>query len=278
MFKRVENIETMPSEKTPIRLSAILITKNEELNLGACLDSVDFTDEIIIVDSGSTDGTVELGRTFGAIVIETADWPGFGPQKNRALAAASGEWILSIDADERITPELAREIRQAINQEQSAEAYAISRRSWYCGRFIKHAGWSPDYVTRLFKRHTARFSEDIVHERLIVNGLTKQLDSVMLHFSFRDFSQVLKKIDHYSTLSARQAHARGKRSGIGTALLHGWWAFMRTYFFKRGFLDGAHGLALAISNAEGSYYRYLKIWLLDQAGPQELTVSSKTDQ
>lgn len=264
-------------EKAPVRLSVILITKNEALNLRACLDSVNFAEEIIIVDSGSTDGTVELARAAGATVIETSDWPGFGPQKNRALAAANGEWVLSIDADERITPELAKEIRHTISQAQTVDAYEISRRSWYCGRFIEHSGWSPDYVTRLFKRDTARFSDDIVHERLMVNGITKPLTSVMLHYSFRDFSQVLKKVDHYSMLSAQQAYARGKRSSIGKALLHGWWAFMRTYFLKGGFLDGAHGLALAISNAEGSYYRYAKIWLLDQAAPKELQTSSKLE-
>lgn len=255
---------TNQSEKTAIRLSVIIITKNEILNLKACLNSIDFAQEIIIVDSGSTDGTVELARAAGATVIETADWPGFGPQKNRALATATGEWVLSIDADERITPELAIEIRQAIDEQQSADAYAFSRRSWYCGRFIRHSGWSPDYVTRLFKRNKARFSNDIVHERLIVDGRIKRLKSVLLHYSFMNFSQVLQKADSYSTLSAQQAYARGKRAGIGTAILHGLWAFIRTYILRLGVLDGAHGLALAISNAEGSYYRYLKIWQLDQ--------------
>lgn len=256
------------SEQAAIRLSVIIITKNEAANLQSCLDTVGFADEIIVVDSGSTDGTVELARAAGATIIVTADWPGFGPQKNRALVAAHGDWVLSIDADERITPALADEICAAIKLAEPTDAYDISRRSWYCGRFIDHAGWTPDYVTRLFKRGSARFSDHIVHERLIVDGITKRLNSQMLHYSFRDFSQVLQKVDSYSTLSAQQGYARGKRAGIGTAVLHGLWAFIRTYFLKRGFLDGAHGLALAISNAEGSYYRYLKIWLLDQYPPR----------
>jgi glycosyltransferase involved in cell wall biosynthesis len=258
----------MPTEKAPVRLSVILITKNEAINLKACLDSVHFADEIIIVDSGSTDGSIEIARAAGATVIEPPDWPGFGPQKNRALAAANGEWVLSIDADERITPELAQEILQAISQPQ-ADAYEISRRSWFCGRFIEHSGWSPDYVTRLFKRGTARFTDDLVHERLIADGAVKTMKAVMLHYTYRNFSQVLQKVDNYSTLSAKQAYAKGRRAGVGTAVFHGAWSFIRTYFLRLGILDGSHGLALAISNAEVSYYRYLKIWLLEQeAGKQ----------
>jgi glycosyltransferase involved in cell wall biosynthesis len=247
-----------------MKLSVIIITKNEASNIQACLDSVSFANEWIVVDSGSTDATVAVARAAGATVIETEDWPGFGPQKARALAAATGDWVLSLDADERITPELAREIEQTIQEQGTVEAYEISRSSWYCGRFIRHSGWTPDYVTRLFKRNSAKFSNDVVHERLIVNGRTRKLKASMLHYSFRDFSQVLRKIDNYSTLSAQQAHAKGKRAGVGKAVLHGLWAFIRTYFLKLGFLDGPHGLALAISNAEGSYYRYLKIWMLDQ--------------
>lgn len=247
-----------------MKLSVIIITKNEASNIQACLDTVKFANQWIVVDSGSTDDTAAIAHAAGATVIQTADWPGFGPQKARALAAADGEWVLSLDADERITPELAQEIGEIIHAQNTADAYDISRSSWYCGRFIKHSGWSPDYVTRLFKRGKARFSDDLVHEQLIVDGITRRLKFSMLHYSFKNFSQVLQKIDDYSTLSAQQAYARGKRAGVGKAALHGLWAFIRTYFLRLGFLDGAHGLALAISNAEGSYYRYLKIWQLDQ--------------
>ena len=247
-----------------MKLSVIIITKNEAANIQACLDTVKFANQWIIVDSGSSDGPVAIARAAGATVIETADWPGFGPQKARALAAASGEWVLSIDADERITLELAQEISLIITAQEAVDAYAISRSSRYCGRFIRHSGWSPDYVTRLFKRDKARFSNDLVHEQLIVNGITQRLEFKMLHYSFKNFSQVLQKIDSYSTLSAQQAYARGKRASVGQAALHGLWAFIRTYFLRLGFLDGSHGLALAISNAEGSYYRYLKIGQLGQ--------------
>jgi len=247
-------------------LSVILITKNEEANLKECLESVSFANEIIVVDSQSSDKTQEIAKSFGAKLEITTDWPGFGPQKNRALNLATQEWVLSIDADERVTPELKKEILAVISSKESVNCYAIPRSSWYCGRFMKHSGWYPDYVDRLFKRGTAKFSDHLVHERLLPSGSVGQLQNHFLHYSFKDFSQVLKKIDAYSTASAEQAYLKGKRSSVGKAVGHGLWAFFRTYVLRLGFLDGAQGLALAISNAEGTYYRYIKIWLLEQSG------------
>ncbi len=247
----------------PMKLSVILITKNESANIPECLNSVKFADEWIIVDSGSDDDTVSKARSFGATVIET-DWPGFGPQKNRALDAATGDWILSIDADERITPELANEILETVKSADPADAYEILRKGWYCGKFMNHGDWAKDYVIRLFKRGTARFTDDKVHERLVVNGKTKRLNAIMLHYSFMNFSQVIRKMDSYSDLSARQKYLQGKKGSVGKALGHGIWAFIRSYIIKGGFMDGGQGLALAISNAEGSYYRYLKIWLMQE--------------
>lgn len=245
-------------------LSVILITRNEEANLRDCLSSLGgLAQQVVVVDTASTDRTVEIATEWGATLSQPADWPGFGPQKNRALDLATGEWVLSLDADERLTPELRSEIAAALASPEKATCFAIPRLSWYCGRFIRHSGWSPDYVDRLFKRGTARFSDDLVHERLIASGPVAKLASPMLHYSFMDFSQVLQKIDRYSSASAQQAFARGKRGSVGKAVLHGLWAFIRTYFIRAGFLDGSQGLALAISNAEGSYYRYLKLWLLE---------------
>lgn len=247
-----------------MKLSVILITKNESHNIRDCLDSVRFASEWIVVDSGSTDNTVELAREFGATVIQTKDWPGFGIQKNRALSAATGDWILSIDADERITPELGEEIMRVISQPEACDAYEIHRQSWYCGKFIRYGDWSNDYVLRLFKRNHAHFTNDLVHERLVAEGKIGRLQACMKHYSYLSFSQVLQKIDSYTEYSAIQKHRQGKKAGVGTAVLHGLWAFIRCYFLRLGFLDGGHGLALAISNAENSYYRYLKIWLLEQ--------------
>jgi glycosyltransferase involved in cell wall biosynthesis len=244
-------------------LSVILITRNEEANLADCLASLEgIAQQIVVVDTNSSDRTVEIAQTHGAVIAQALDWPGFGPQKNRALALATGDWVLSLDADERLTPALQSEILTAIHHSAHIDCFSIPRLSWYCGRFIRHSGWSPDYVDRLFKRGTARFSDDLVHERLIPNGPVAKLENPMLHFSFMDFSQVLQKIDRYSTASAEQAFAKGRRSSPLKAILHGLWAFIRTYFMRAGFLDGQEGLALAISNAEGSYYRYMKIWLL----------------
>ncbi len=244
-------------------LSVILITRNEEANLADCLASLEgIAEQIVVVDTNSSDRTLEIARNYGAVVGQPADWPGFGPQKNRALELATGDWVLSLDADERLTPALRSEILTAIHHSAHVDCFAIPRLSWYCGRFIRHSGWSPDYVDRLFRRGTARFSDDLVHERLIPNGPVAKLENPMLHFSFMNFSQVLQKIDRYSTASAEQAFAKGRRSNPLKAMLHGIWAFIRTYFIRAGFLDGYEGLALAISNAEGSYYRYMKIWLI----------------
>lgn len=243
-------------------LSVILITKNEEANLNDCLESVSFADEIIVVDSQSSDKTQEIARSFGAKLEITSDWPGFGLQKNRALNLATQDWVLSIDADERVTPELKQEILATMASANAADCYAIPRSSWYCGRFMKHSGWYPDYVDRLFKRGSAKFSDHLVHERLLPTGSSGKLKNHFLHYSYRDFSQVLKKVDVYSSAAAQQAFKQGKKGGLGEALIHGFWAFFRTYVLRRGFLDGKHGLALAISNAATSYYKYLKLWQL----------------
>lgn len=250
-------------------LSVVIITRNEEINLRDCLESIrHLADEIVVIDSNSSDQTQVIAKEYGAVVQITDDWPGFGVQKNRAVSLAKNDWILSIDADERVTPELAKEIRDLLEAEPRYQAYKIPRLSWYCGRFIKYSGWHPDYVLRLFNRQSARFSDDLVHERVLYDGEVHWLDNSLLHYSFQNFSQVLSKIDQYSSASAEQLYIRGKKSSLVKAVGHGLWAFIRTYFFRAGFLDGSHGFALAVSNAEGTYYRYLKLWLLiQQRGP-----------
>jgi glycosyltransferase involved in cell wall biosynthesis len=246
-------------------LSVILITRNEESNLDDCLASLEgIAQQIVVVDSNSTDRTLEIAHNYGALMAYPTDWPGFGPQKNRALDLATGDWVLSLDADERLTPALRSEILTAMNHSANVDCFAIPRLSWYCGRFIRHSGWSPDYVERLFKRGTARFSDDLVHERLIPNGTVAKLENPMLHYSFMNYTQVLDKLNRYSTASAEQAFAQGKKSNPAKAVLHGMWAFIRTYILRAGFLDGPQGFALALSNAHGTYYRYMKLWQLNQ--------------
>ena len=250
-------------------LSVVIITHNEEINLRDSLESIRrIADEIVVIDSNSSDQTQVIAKEYSAVVQVTDAWPGFGVQKNRAVSLAKNDWILSIDADERVTPELAKEIRDLLEAVPRYQAYKIPRLSWYCGRYIKHSGWHPDYVLRLFNRQSARFSDDLIHERVLYSREVHRLNNSLLHYSFQNFSQVLSKIDRYSNTSAEQLYLRGKKSSLLKAVGHGFWAFIRTYFFRAGFLDGSPGFALAVSNAAGTYYRYLKLWLLiQQRGP-----------
>ena len=248
-----------------MKLSVIIITKNEAGNIRACIESVGFANQLIIVDSGSTDGTVALARSLGAQVIETADWPGFGPQKNRALAAADGDWVLSIDADERIPEALRDEILAAIDQPQHA-AYALPRLSSFCGQFIRHSGWYPDYIVRLWQRGSAVFSDNLVHEQVLVQrGSTGKLRTPIIHFSYRNDSDFLRKLEQYSELGARQAFDSGKRGTLRKALLHSLAALLRSFIFKRGFLDGRVGLIVALCAAQTTYHKYFKLMLLSEA-------------
>ena len=243
-----------------MHVSAIIITKNAGTMIRRCIDSVAWADETIVVDSGSTDDTAEICREMGVKFSVTSDFPGFGPQKNRALDLATGDWVVSIDADEWITPELRDEMRAAMAK-PTAAAYAVPRRSSFCGRYMKHSGWWPDHVIRLFRRDAARFSDDRAHERLLVEGTTRKLKQPLMHEAISNMDQMLGKMNLYSTASARMLHERGRQASLATAVFHGGWAFFRTYVLRLGFLDGREGFILAVANAEGSYYRYVKLML-----------------
>lgn len=243
-------------------LSVIVITRNEEASIRRCLESVKWADEIIVLDSGSTDGTVAICREYTSGVHQT-DWPGFGPQKNRALDYATREWILALDADEWITPASRAEIAGAMARTDVA-AFRLPRLSSFCGRFMRHSGWWPDHVVRLFRRGAARFSADAVHERVIVDGRTGTLREPLMHETFVDLDELLAKMNNYSTLSAQDMQREGKRAGLPTAVARATWAFVRTYFLRGGFLDGREGFMLAVATAEGTYYRYAKLLLLQK--------------
>lgn len=247
-----------------MKLSAIVITMNNERTLRRCLESLRWADEIVVVDSGSTDATHEICREAGAQVHVAADWPGYGPQKNRALDRATGDWVISVDSDEWITPELRGEIQRTLASPSSQPGYAIPRRSSFCGRYMRHSGWWPDYVVRLFRRDAGRFTDDHTHERLVVNGRVGRLREPIMHEAITDLDQMLAKMNAYSASSAHMKLQQGKRATLFTAVLHGAWTFFRTYVLRRGFLDGREGFILAIANAEGSYYRYVKLMLLDR--------------
>jgi glycosyltransferase involved in cell wall biosynthesis len=247
------------SDSTPAapRLSVIVIAHNEALNIQDCVRSAAFADEVLVLDSCSTDDTVALAEAAGATVV-TTDWPGFGRQKNRAIDAARGDWLFSLDADERISPELAREIRQVLNRAKYS-VYTVPRRSLFLTRFMRYAGWWPDRTGRLFRRGSARFTESQVHEHLQASQAAGQLTQPLLHYSHRDLSGVLDKVNRYSSASAHDLAARGKRGSLASAISHGLWAFIRSYVFKCAFLEGGIGFVLAFSTAEVAFYKYLKL-------------------
>lgn len=259
-----------------MKLSAILITKNAGHTLRRCLESVRWADEIIVVDSGSLDDTAAICRDLGVRLIVADDWPGFGPQKNRALDLAAGEWVLSIDADEWVPPELRAEIQSVVANPGNVVAYCMPRLTSFCGRYMRHGGWWPDLVVRLFQRGSARFSDARVHERLEVVGTTGRLQAHLIHESFRNPAEVLEKINLYSSEGARMLADRGRKASLTTAIAHGLWAFIRTYFLKRGFLDGREGVAMAISTAEASYYRYLKLMYLNESADSQFSTTDST--
>jgi len=253
----------------PARLSVAIITHNEAANIEACLRSVSWADEVVVLDHASSDETVARSRAAGARVIEAPDWPGFGVQKNRAVDACTSDWILSLDADERISLALKEEIDDTLAAPRF-DVYELPRRSTYCGRFIRHSGWWPDYTPRLFRRGVARFSEALVHERLQSDRPMGRLREPLIHFTYRSMEQVIDKMNRYSSDSATMLTARGATPGLGTAIGHGLAAFIRSYIVRRGFLDGRYGFMLAVSNAEGSYYRYIKAMLAREKAREDI--------
>ncbi len=247
------------------KVSAVLITLNAAAHLSECLAGLKWCDEIVVLDGGSCDATEKICREFGARFHTELRWPGFGIQKNRAVALAGGDWVLSIDADEICTPELRNEIERVLADGGPYAAYEMPRRSSFCGHWMRHGGWWPDHVTRLFRRGAARFSDDVVHERLIVEGAIQKLNEPLLHYTYDTMAQALEKQDRYSTLGAQQAFAQGKTATPFTAATHGLWTLVRTYLLRRGLLDGRAGWMLASYNARTTYLRYLKLWELGRA-------------
>ena len=262
------NNQNMPNANMA-SISAILITKNEAHNIRDCLRSINWVDEIIIVDSGSSDSTMDIAKEFTDKVYLETDWQGFGVQKSRALSYATCEWVISIDADERVTESLKAEILSRIGNPtlnptfttNQNTALAIPRRSYFCGKAMQYSGWWPDYVLRVFPREKGKFSNDLVHEKVLFSGNVKQLESPLIHYTYETLDQAMEKMNRYSSAWADD-QPNTKKTSVMSAVLHGIWAFVRTYFLRRGFLDGAEGFALAVSNAEGSYYKYMKLYYL----------------
>ncbi|HEY5330577.1 MAG TPA: glycosyltransferase family 2 protein [Acidobacteriaceae bacterium] len=248
---------------TPL-LSVAIITHNEEQNLPRTLDSVAWADEIIVVDSGSTDRTVEIARSFSATVI-ARPWPGFAAQKNFAIAECTGDWVLSLDADEELTPELQQEIRKLFTERPLADAFTIRRRNLFLGRWIKRGGFYPDAKLRLFRRGTAQFEDRPVHETIVFHGTAATLDNDLIHHAYPTLSTYIEHMDRYSTLGAEILIAKGRTSRsplafVWNVLLMPVISFKWNYIFRGGFLDGREGLLLHLYQAVYTSWKYAKAW------------------
>jgi glycosyltransferase involved in cell wall biosynthesis len=251
-------------------LSVAIITLNEERNLARTLASVSFVDEIVVVDSGSTDRTVEIAESFGAKVFRR-HWPGFAPQKNFAIAQCTGDWVLSLDADEELSPELRTQLRLLLPTNPPADAYYINRRNLFLGRWIKYGGYYPDAKLRLFRRraahfgNTPKFEERPVHETIVFNGESSTLDFDLIHHAYPTLHDFIEHMDRYSTLGAQilVKHGRTSRSIAAFYLnifLVPCLSFLKNFVFRFGFLDGREGLMMHLYHSTYVSWKYAKAW------------------
>lgn len=244
-----------------VKLSVTIITRNESANLAAALESVLWADEIVVVDSESTDDTVAIANRYTPRVIVRA-WPGYSAQKNFAAAHASHDWILSLDADERVSPALATEIRALLQSPPRAAGYRIPRVTFHLGRWIRTTDWYPDYQLRLYDRTRARWQERLVHESVRVDGAVETLRGELQHYAYRDVAHHLQTMDRYTTLAARQMFDEGRQAGWFDVLIHPRLAFFRNYVLRGGFRDGMPGLIISAMNAYYVGLKFAKLWEL----------------
>jgi glycosyltransferase involved in cell wall biosynthesis len=247
----------------PLALSLVVITRDAGAQLEACLGSAAFADEAVVVDSGSRDDTVEIARRSGARVV-AQEWLGFGPQKNFAVAQATHDWVLCLDADERVSPELARAIRDAMQNPQY-KAYTMPRRNRFLGRWLAHGEGYPDWNLRLFDRRHGRWSDDEVHERVLSDGTVGRLEGDLLHASAESLDAYLAKQNRYTTLQAAAMHARGERFSVARLVFSPLLRFLRFYVLRGGFLDGAAGFVHIAIGSFSSFSKYAKLRALEQA-------------
>ncbi|MFY9556711.1 MAG: glycosyltransferase family 2 protein [Blastocatellia bacterium] len=249
-----------------MKITATVITLNEEHNIAAALESLSWADEIIVVDAESTDRTVDIARRFTDRVF-VRPWPGYSAQKNFAAHQSTNDWILSLDADERVSAELARAIEgvRSANEPQAA-GFEMPRLTFYLGRWIKHSGWHPDYKLRLYDRRRARWQGDYVHETLELDGKVETLSGNIVHYTVRDASEHHLRMDRYTTLAAEQAFSKGKRASLVSLLVLPTAVFVRSYIFKLGLFDGVPGLAIARFAAHYEFLKNLKLWEMGKGG------------
>ncbi|MFJ5450381.1 glycosyltransferase family 2 protein [Pectobacterium carotovorum] len=248
-------------------LSVIIITKNESELIEECLQSVSWADEMIVVDSGSTDSTVEIARRYGAKVYQHDDWPGYGKQRQRAQSYASGDYIFFIDADERVTPELRQSIESTLLKSNldNKVVYSCARRNFFLGRFMKHSGWYPDKVLRLYANKHYQYNDNSVHESLDCGDASVQyLSGDLKHLTCRDFSVFQEKQLRYSITWARERHEKGISCRYSEIFTHSIFSFLKTWLFRAGFLDGKQGLLLAFVNAQYTFNKYTALWSLNK--------------
>ncbi len=249
-------------------LSVTVITHNEEDNIAACLESAGFADEIVVLDSGSTDRTVVLARQFTDRVL-TVPWEGFGRTKNRALDEARMPWVFVLDADERITESLRQEIEQIVAADGPLDGYRVPRKNHFCGRVVKHLGWYPDYSIRLFRKAKGRFNDREVHESVVINGSVGVLQHPMLHYTYKSVSDFVQRMDRYSTLAAQELLKQGKRPLPGELVWRPVFTFLKLYVLQRGFLAGRDGYSLAFLYSTYNFLKYYKFRELRQSpGPE----------
>lgn len=244
-----------------MRVTATVITLNEAAHIEACLASLVWADEVIVVDSGSTDGTPDLARKAGARVIER-EWPGYSAQKDFAAEQAAHDWILSVDADERVTPALAAEIRQTVTHPGDTAGFRIPRITFHLGRWIRTTDWYPDFQLRLYDRRQAGWARRRVHESVTARGPIGYLTQDLQHYAYRDLAHHHETMQRYTTLAAEQMFEEGRRARLTDLLLHPPAAFLRNYLLKRGVLDGAPGLIISAMNAHYVFLKFAKLWAM----------------
>jgi len=248
-------MELLKSKKLPV--SVIVITKNEEKRLASCLESVSFAEDIVVLDSGSQDKTIEIAKSFGCRVF-VEEWKGSGLQRQSAVEKTLYKWVLNIDADERIPYETAEVIMNIVKNPQ-ASAYSFPRKNIFRGKWIKHCGWWPDRVTRLFDKDKGRFKPVMAHPQWVTEGKVINLNVPIEHYSFENYSHMINKLNQFSTATARQLFEEGVRVTPFSPFLHGWWMFTRSYFLRLGILDGLDGFIISLLSAGGSFFKYAKL-------------------
>ena len=259
------------SEKSPARggcvgLSALVPTYNEEGNLTACLESLAFADEILVVDSFSTDRTVAIAESLPKTRVLQHEYPGNGPQCNWAMERAAHPWILIVDADERVTPDLAREIRDLLLEDGKADAYRLRRENLFLGRPIRHSGWGRDRLVRLVRKGAVRYPEQRVHADIFRPG-APTLRSPLVHYTFRSFGQYLEKLHRYAEWAAQDLFRQNRRSGLFAVAVRPGWRFLRTYVIQGGFLDGLPGLIVCALQSYGVFLKWARLWELRRGAP-----------